>query len=172
VGEENSGSATKAAIRTIILAEDNDDDAFLTMRALDAAGISNPIHHCRDGQAVIEFLEGILREGEDGEARDFPELLLLDLKMPRVGGLETLRWIRDHEVFNALVVLALTSSSEERDVTAAHQMNINAYLVKPSSLSEMIDVARAIRHFWLDQNHLIRPRASFPPLSDAAARRT
>jgi two-component system response regulator len=148
--------------RTIILAEDNEDDAFLTIRALESAGISQPIHHCRDGQAVIEHLAELLTEREQSGEGELPDLLLLDLKMPRLGGMEALRWIRQHEAFKSLVVVALTSSSEERDVKAAHELNINAYLVKPSSLSEMIDLAKSIRSFWLDQHHLIRPRMSFP----------
>ena len=146
--------------RTIILAEDNDDDAFLTMRAMESAGISQPIHHCRDGQSVIDYLQGLLAEREKSGESELPDLLLLDLKMPRLGGMEALKWIRQNEAFKSLVVLALTSSSEERDVKAAHQLNINAYLVKPSSLSEMIDLAKSIRAFWLDQTHLIRPRMS------------
>jgi len=90
----------------------------------------------------------------------------LDLKMPRLGGLETLDWIRRHESFKSLIVLALTSSSEERDVKAAYDLQINAYLVKPSSLNQMIELAHAIRHFWLDEKHLVQPRFSFSaPLS-------
>jgi two-component system response regulator len=147
-----------AVSRTILLAEDNDDDAFLTMRALESAGITRPIHHCRDGQAVIEYLQELLPGGKHEGESELPELLLLDLKMPRLGGMEALKWIRQNEAFKAMVVLALTSSSEERDVKAAHSLNINAYLVKPSSLSEMIDLAKSIRCFWLDQDHLIRPR--------------
>ncbi len=146
--------------RMIILAEDNDDDAFLTMRALESAGISQRIHHCRDGQSVIEYLQALLIDREKTGESELPDLLLLDLKMPRLGGMEALKWIRQHDAFKSLVVLALTSSSEERDVRAAHQLNINAYLVKPSSLSEMIDLAKSIRSFWLDQTHLIRPRWS------------
>ncbi len=145
--------------RSIVLADDNDDDAFLTRRAMESAGVVHAIHHCRDGQAVIEYLQGLLTDGDKLGAIDLPDVLLLDLKMPRLGGLETLKWIRQHEIFKSLVVLALTSSSEERDVKAAYDLHINAYLVKPSSLTEMIDLARAIRLFWLDQNHLIRPRA-------------
>jgi CheY-like chemotaxis protein len=146
----------------ILLAEDNDDDAFLTRRAMESAGISNPVHQCRDGRAVIDYLQGILAHDDQSETIQFPDLVLLDLKMPRQGGLETLKWIREHEVFNSLIVLALTSSSEERDVKTAYQLHINAYLVKPSSLSEMIEISRAIRHFWLDQNLLIKPHLGLP----------
>jgi two-component system response regulator len=90
-----------------------------------------------------------------------PDLILLDLKMPRLGGLETLKWIRQHEIFSPLVVLALTSSREQRDVNGAYQLHINAYLVKPNSLGDMIEMARSIRQFWLDQSHVVRPRISF-----------
>jgi two-component system response regulator len=146
------------ATHTIILAEDNEDDAFLTMRAMHSAGISQPIHHCRDGQVVIDYLSSLVPDGQKVGGVELPDLLLLDLKMPRLGGMEALRWIRQHEPFKSLVVLALTSSREDRDVKAAHELNINAYLVKPSSLNEMIQLAGAIRSFWLDQSHLIRPR--------------
>ncbi len=153
---------TNPASHTIILAEDNEDDAFLTMRAMQSAGITQPICHCRDGQAVIDYLSSLLTDERKASGVVLPDLLLLDLKMPRLGGMEALRWIRQHEPFKALVVLALTSSKEDRDVKAAHELNINAYLVKPSSLSEMIQLASAIRSFWLDQSHLIRPRLSIP----------
>jgi len=152
---------TQPISRTILLVEDNNDDAFLTMRAMESAGISHLIHHCRDGHEVIDYLQKIASDREKQQDVDFPDLVLLDLKMPRLGGMETLQWIRQHEVFKALIVLALTSSSEARDVKAAYQLQINAYLVKPSSLSEMTELARAIRSFWLEQKHLIRPRFSF-----------
>ena len=155
-----------AISRTILLAEDNDDDAFLTTRALQSAGISHPIHHCRDGQAVIDYLEAVISDREKSSESNFPDLILLDLKMPRINGLETLKWIREHEKFSSLIVLALTSSREQRDVQAAYRLQINAYLIKPSSLREMIDLAGAIRHFWLDENHLIRPQISFSSPSD------
>jgi two-component system, response regulator len=159
---------TKARPRTILLAEDNTDDAFLTTRAMEAAGITQTIHHCVDGQAVIDYLGGLLADRENFDESKLPELVLLDLKMPRMDGLETLKWIRHHEKFGPIVVLALTSSSEERDVSAAYQLRINAYLVKPSALSQMIELARAIRHFWLDQSHLIQPRISFSTTFDVS----
>ena len=151
----------KTISRTLLLAEDNEDDAFLTARAMESAGISHNIHHCRDGQAVIEYLEDALSRRGKTEEILLPDLILLDLKMPRLGGLGVLEWIRRHEILKPLVVLALTSSSEERDVNAAYQLQINAYLVKPASLSEMIDLAHAIRSFWLEQKHLVVPRIGF-----------
>jgi CheY-like chemotaxis protein len=150
----------------LILAEDNEDDAFLTKRALESAGVAHTIHHCQDGQAVIEYLEDHQRPRSNRPQTGLPDLVLLDLKMPRLNGLETLKWIREHAVFKPLIVLALTSSSEERDVKAAYALQINAYLVKPSSLGEMIELARAIRHFWLEQKHLKKPQLSFSSSSE------
>ena len=166
MGGIKQGVNMKAISRTILLAEDNDDDAFLTKRAMESAGVSQPIHHCRDGQAVIDYLEAAVSNRGKVNTSGLPDLILLDLKMPRINGLETLKWIRQHEVFSTLIVLALTSSSEQRDVQAAYRLQINAYLVKPSSLREMIDLAGSIRHFWLDENHLIRPQISFSSPSD------
>ena len=148
--------------RSIILAEDNEDDAFLTTRAIEAAGITHTVHNCRDGQAVIEYLESLLSNRDPSGDGLIPDLVLLDLKMHRMGGLEALKWIREHQVFKSSAVVALTSSREDRDVKAAYDLHINAYLVKPSSLAEMIELARSIRHFWLDQSHLILPRISIP----------
>jgi CheY-like chemotaxis protein len=151
----------KPPTRHLLLAEDNADDAFLTMRALESAGITHVIHHCPDGQAVVDYLENLLSPREKNGEQKVPDLVILDLKMQRLGGLETLKWIREHEIFRFLAVIALTSSSEERDVRAAYQLQINAYLVKPSSLGEMIELARAIRLFWLDQKHFRKPHLSF-----------
>jgi CheY-like chemotaxis protein len=137
--------------RNILLVEDNDDDAFLTKRALESAGIVLPIHHYRDGGSAIDYLK---RLADTGESRP-PELVLLDLKMPQRSGLEVLQWIRNHDILHFLIVLARTSSREHKDVMTAYNLHINAYLVKPSSLSEMTELARSIRHFWLDQPHLV-----------------
>jgi two-component system response regulator len=128
---------------------------------MQSAEISHPIFHCRDGQAAIDYLQEIASGREKRDVSALPDLILLDLKMPRLGGLETLKWIRQHEIFSPLVVLALTSSREQRDVNGAYQLHINAYLVKPNSLGDMIEMARSIRQFWLDQSHVVRPRISF-----------
>ena len=97
-----------------------------------------------------------------GKKVAFPDLVLLDLKMPRLGGIEALQWIRSQDAFRSLIVLALTSSTEPRDVVTAYQLHINAYLVKPSSLREMVDLAGSIRAFWLDLKHFIPPTLGIP----------
>jgi CheY-like chemotaxis protein len=145
------------ATRILLLAEDNDDDAYLTTRALEEAGITHRIERCRNGQAVIEWLQGTLIPDSSGVTKAVPDLILIDFKMPRFGGLETLEWIRSQDAFRPLIVIALTSSTEPRDVTTAYLLHINAYLVKPSSLREMVALGGAIRAFWLDQKHFIPP---------------
>lgn len=142
--------------RTILLVEDNDDDAFITERAFKTAGVSISMTRCRDGQSVLDYLEGKGLYG-DREKYPFPTLVLLDFKIPQKSGLEILRWVRQHKIFSSLVVIALTSSSERVDVTEAYKLHINAYLVKPSSLSTMTELARAIGTFWLNKVTFVYP---------------
>ncbi len=151
---------------SLLLVEDNDDDAFLTMRAISAGGITHQVHRCKDGQAVIDYLESLVPQLQTSRPPALPLLVLLDLKMPRLSGLEVLEWIRKHPIFRTLVVLALTSSNEPKDVAKAYQLNINAYLVKPSALKEMVDLAATIRSFWLEQKHFIPPIPELPATPD------
>ena len=141
----------------ILLVEDNDDDAFLTRRALEAAGISQPIVRISNGQEAIDYLRKIVSQIEAGAEVRAPALVLLDLKMPQVTGLEVLSWIRQQEALVSLFVLVLTSSSEQRDVMAAYRHHVKAYLVKPTSQTDMVELARSVRQFWLEQNHLVHP---------------
>lgn len=140
----------------ILLAEDNPDEAFITDRAFRSAGVPATIRHCEDGQAVIDYLESAAADATNNPSSTslWPRLLLLDLKMPRKNGLEVLRWVRQHEHFSLLVVLVLSSSAERQDVLDAYRLHANAYLVKPSSLSVMTEMARSIGTFWLDQARL------------------
>ncbi len=109
----------------ILVAEDNEDDVFILQRALKKAGLSNPVHVCADGQEVMNYLKG---EGAFGDRAKFPfpRLLLLDLKMPRVNGIDVLRWLRDHPDCNVIPKVVLTSSREPRDVAAAYKLGANA----------------------------------------------
>ncbi|HSI85475.1 MAG: response regulator [Candidatus Methylacidiphilales bacterium] len=142
----------------ILLAEDNPDEAFITNRAFKSAGVPATIRHCEDGQAVIDYLESVAKSADlasGGLSSPLPRLLLLDLKMPRKNGLEVLRWVRQNEHFSLLIVLVLSSSAERQDILDAYRLHANAYLVKPSSLSVMTEMARSIGTFWLDQARLV-----------------
>ncbi|HEY8966235.1 MAG TPA: response regulator [Candidatus Methylacidiphilales bacterium] len=144
--------------RTILLVEDNDDDAFITGRAFRSAKADDiDIHRAEDGQAAIDYLSGRGRYA-DRAAFPLPDLLLLDLKLPHRNGIEVLRWVRGHETLSSLVVLILTSSSERIDVEQAHRLHVNAYIVKPTSLDTMIEIVGHIRDFWLDPSVTILPQ--------------
>ena len=137
--------------RAILLVEDNEDDVFLMKRALKSAQISNPLHIVEDGQQAVDYLAG---EGRfaDREKHPFPAVVFLDLKLPLKGGLEVLEWIRSQEKFENLVVLVLTSSSEPSDLKRAYGLGANSYLVKPPTASQLLDLAKAFKWYWLEYN--------------------
>ena len=132
-----------------LLVEDNEDDAFILQRAFRTAGVAARITHCRDGRNALDYFQG---ESDYGDPSRFPlpHVLILDLKLPFRNGIEVLRWLRAHPEFKKLIVVILTSSSEDRDVQEAHQLQANAYLVKPSSLDGMVELARCIQACWIN----------------------
>ncbi len=142
----------------ILLVEDNDDDAFLTGARSSRLALSTPFIIAATGRPSSSTWKiSWERQPKAPRGSVFPDLILLDLKIPRLSGLEVLSWIRQHPVFRTLIVVALTSSSEFKDVETAYRLNINAYLVKPASLDEMKELAGAIRDFWLKHNYLMNP---------------
>jgi CheY-like chemotaxis protein len=135
---------------TILLVEDDENDAFFFERAIKKVGLKNPVRNARDGQEAINYLSGA---GKFGQRADFPlpGLILLDLKLPFVMGLDVLKWIRQNAAFSPIVII-LSSSAGETDIDAAYRLGANAYLVKPSESSKLEDMVRAINDFWLQQN--------------------
>jgi CheY-like chemotaxis protein len=135
--------------KTILLVEDEEDDIFFMKRAVKKHGL-NPLQVAQDGQAAIEYLEGI-GEYANRERFPLPCLVLLDLKLPRVMGLEVLKWIRQQAALHGIVVIVLSSSKLGPDIEMAYRLGANSYLVKPSpdKLSGMIS---AIKQYWLDLN--------------------
>jgi CheY-like chemotaxis protein len=131
--------------------EDSADDVFLLKRALKAAHVLNPVHVITDGQQAIDYLCGKDPYGER-EKFPLPCLVLLDLKMPRVSGLEVLNWVKDQPSFKALPVLVLTSSAEPGDIEKAYQLGANSYFVKPSSSEKLAEVVEFIAKYWLQYN--------------------
>lgn len=117
--------------------------------ALAEAGVKNPIHVAVDGRQALEYLQG---NGQYAERNKFPlpYLVLLDLKLPLLPGMEVLKWIRQAEL--PAIVVVLTSSENEADVTNAYRLGANAYIVKPSQLKELVEIAKAIKEFWLVRN--------------------
>ena len=152
-------------MKTILQVEDDPNDAFFFQRALDTLKAANPVRIVTDGQEAIDYLKGV---GKFADRAQFPlpDLVLLDLKLPRVMGLDVLKWIRQEAGLD-LVVLLLTASAEEVDIAAAYRLGANAFLVKPSEAGKMVDLVRAIRDFWLTHNTL--PAESFRKQTAPAA---
>jgi len=139
---------------TILLVEDDENDVFFFQRALTRAGVNNPLQVAHHGQEAIDYLQG---GGKFTERAEFPlpGLILLDLKLPFVMGLDVLKWIRQESGLSP-IVLILSSSREDEDVAAAYRLGANAYLVKPADVSELEGIARAINDFWLTRNTPVR----------------
>jgi CheY-like chemotaxis protein len=135
----------------ILVAEDNDDDVFLLRRAFVKAQFSNPVQVVRDGEEAMAYLQG---QGKysDRDKYPFPGLVLLDIKMPRLNGLETLAAIRKDPNLKRLIVVFLSSSDQEQDINDAFDLRANSYLVKPSSAERMITILQKFREYWLGLN--------------------
>jgi len=133
--------------RPILLVEDNPVDLDLTLRAFERRNLANPVLVARDGQEALDWIP----RWEAGEP--LPLVILLDVKLPRVNGLEVLRHLREHPVSQHIPVVILTSSSEERDVKMAYQHHANSYIVKPVSFDKLIEVATQIELYWCLTNH-------------------
>jgi two-component system response regulator len=136
--------------RTILQVEDDQNDVFLFQHAMRKVGVTNPIQVANDGQEAIDYLAGTGKFA-DREAFPLPCLVLLDLKLPYVMGLDVLRWIRQQPGAARIVVL-LSASGGEADIATAYRLGANGYLVKPTEASEFQNMVRAIKDFWLTQN--------------------
>ena len=138
--------------KTILLVEDEENDVFFLKNAFKEVGILNPLKVAQDGQEAMDYLSG---RGDYADRARFPlpSLTLLDLKLPRVMGLEVLKWMRAQPGLKTLLVIILTSSRLGPDIERAYQLGANAYLVKPSSPPELYKIATSIKQFWLELNH-------------------
>jgi CheY-like chemotaxis protein len=132
----------------ILLADDSDDDVFLIRRTLQTANIVNPLRVVHDGEQVLAYLKG-KPPYDDREAFPLPELLLLDLKMPRVDGFEVLGWLRQQPEWRKLPVAVLTSSTDVRDANTAFALGANSFLIKPIDFMRFAEFAQAMTGSWL-----------------------
>ena len=135
---------------SILLVEDEPNDVFFFRRAMHKAGITHRVQVARDGQEAIDYLNGA-NGFADRTAFPLPDLILLDLKLPFVMGLDVLKWIRQQSDLAPIVVI-LSSSQESPDIAAAYRLGANGYLVKPAEVSQLDAMVRAINDFWLTQN--------------------
>ncbi len=137
--------------KMILLVEDNPDDEALTLRAFEKNNMTNEVVVAHDGAEAIEWL---FAEGahSDRDPDDHPEVVLLDLKLPKVDGLEVLRRIRENERTKLLPVIILTTSEEESDRLAGYSLGANSYIRKPVDFSQFIEAVRQLGLYWLVLN--------------------
>jgi CheY-like chemotaxis protein len=130
----------------ILLVEDDPKDVELTLTALDEYNLANEVIVARDGEEALEYLYsgGKFKTRSD----DNPSVVLLDLKLPKVDGLEVLKQIKSEEKFRMIPVVVLTSSKEEKDVVASYRLGVNAYVVKPVDFHEFVNAIKELGVFW------------------------
>ena len=136
--------------RSILLVEDDPDHELLTIRALKKSNIVNDVRVARDGEEALNALFG--------PSASLPQLVLLDLKLPKVEGLEVLRRIRETDATRMLPVVVLTSSDEERDVVRSYKLGVNSYIRKPVNFTDFAEATRQLGMYWLVLNEC-------PPMS-------
>jgi CheY-like chemotaxis protein len=147
--------------RAILLVDDDENDILIMTMALRKVGLTCAICVARDGREAQEYLSGTGKFA-DRSAYPFPYLILMDLKLPRVMGLEVLKWLRDKPEFDSTIVLVLSSSPMPDDIQRVYHLHGNAYLVKPSGLDKLLALAQAIHDFWYMQN---QPAVAEDPVS-------
>tara|TARA_R110001592_G_C13171346_1_gene749887 strand:- start:3160 stop:3597 length:438 start_codon:yes stop_codon:yes gene_type:complete len=134
---------TDSMYRPILLVEDNPVDLDLMLRALKKHNLGNSVEVARDGQEVLDWIP----RWENGEL--LPCVILLDLKLPKISGLEVLRKLREHPLSKSIPIVVLTSSSEDKDIEMAYSLHANSYIVKPVNFDKFIEVTRQIELYWV-----------------------
>lgn len=131
----------------ILLVEDNPQDLQLTLRAFNKANLTNKIHVARDGEEALNFFF------ESADITPFPRLVLLDLKLPKIDGLEVLRRLKADPRTKNVPIVMLTSSSEQRDVIDSYHLGVNSYIVKPVNFEQLANAVRELGFYWMLLNH-------------------
>ena len=140
------GSSLITELKRIVLAEDNANDVELTLAALAEINLANEVVVVRDGAEALDYL---MRRNEFAHrSPGNPAVLLLDLKMPKVDGLDVLRAIKADEALKTIPVVMLTSSREEQDLVRSYDLGVNAYVVKPVDFHEFVDAVKLLGGFW------------------------
>jgi CheY-like chemotaxis protein len=145
-----------AKIKRILLAEDNENDVELTLTALQECRLKNEVEVVRDGAEALDYIHQRGKYSERVEG--LPCIILLDLKMPRVDGLEVLRQIKSDPALRHIPVVMLTSSREEKDLVLSYDLGVNAFVVKPVDFDQFLRAIRALGMFWAIVNEPPPPK--------------
>ena len=152
--------------RRILLVDDSPRDTEMALDALQQYHLANEVKALRDGAEALDYM---YRRGEFADRRDGdPAVILLDLKMPRVDGLQVLRQLKSDPKFKMIPVVIMTSSREDQDVVRSYQLGVNAYVVKPLTFHEFIEAIKTLGAFWAILNET-PPKDSNPPVPPLAA---
>lgn len=135
-----------APLKRILLVEDNERDVELTLTALEEHNLANEVVTARDGAEALDYLYH--RGKFTGHANGLPVVVLLDLKMPKVDGLEVLRQMRSDPALKHVPVVMITSSREEQDLVSSYQLGVNAYVVKPVDFQKFVESVKQVGFFW------------------------
>ena len=136
----------------ILIVEDNQDDLDMTLHALRKANLANRIQVARDGVEALEFIFGTGAHA-GRKVENTPKIILLDLKLPKIDGMEVLKRIKNNPLTMTIPVVVLTSSKEQKDVLESYKLGINSYIVKPVNLEGFIAAVRELGMYWLLLNH-------------------
>ncbi|MDB6057371.1 MAG: response regulator [Verrucomicrobiales bacterium] len=131
----------------ILVVEDDDSDFFLLERAFRKNNIQNPIVRVKDGLEGLHYLQGS-GDYTDREKFPFPDVIILDLKTPRMSGMELLAWIRDHPDCRVIPTVIMSSSQQDVDVSRAYELGANTYFVKPTTFEDLIQLTNTIQDYW------------------------
>jgi DNA-binding response OmpR family regulator len=130
----------------ILMVEDDNNDVDMTMTALEEYNLANEVVVTRDGEEALDYL--FCRGRYKGRTNENPAVLLLDLKLPKIDGLEVLRQVKSDDTLKMIPVVVLTSSHEEKDMVASYQLGVNAYVVKPVDFHEFVNAIKELGVFW------------------------
>jgi CheY-like chemotaxis protein len=136
----------------ILLVEDNANDAEMTLRALKRNNLANKVHWVKDGEQALDYVFG--RGTYAGRDPALPRLVMLDLKMPKVDGIEVLRALKANAATRAIPVVIMTSSNEEKDVVASYDLGVNSYIVKPVQFEAFLETVAKIGLYWVLSNRV------------------
>jgi CheY-like chemotaxis protein len=145
--------------RPILVVEDNPMDLDFMLQAFEEHGVLNPVCVCRDGEEALQFMEAHAATGD----ASLPLLVLLDLRLPKVDGIEVLRHARQHAVWKQIPFVVITTSRENADISRAYELGVNSYIVKPVDFAAFAEVVKHIKFYWLLTNE--------PPFPELTGRR-